>query len=50
MLDSSTAAYTPQMKEAVVNALAKCGNMSVEEATATVIDWQIKGKYNVEVW
>jgi sulfite reductase alpha subunit-like flavoprotein/Pyruvate/2-oxoacid:ferredoxin oxidoreductase gamma subunit/ferredoxin len=39
-----------QMKSAVVNAIAKCGNMSVEDATATVIDWQIKGKYNVEVW
>ena len=39
-----------QMKEAVVNAVAQCGKMPLEDAQATVIDWQIKGKYNVEVW
>ena len=39
-----------QMKTAVVDALAKVGKMPVEQAEATVTDWQIKGKYNVEVW
>ena len=39
-----------QMKAAVVDAIAECGNMSMEEAEALVTEWQIKGKYNVEVW
>ena len=39
-----------QMKDAVVDALAKVGGMPREQADATVTDWQIKGKYNVEVW
>ena len=39
-----------QMKDAVVEAIAKVGKMPVEQAEATVTDWQIKGKYNVEVW
>jgi len=39
-----------QMKDAVVKAVAKEGKMTEEEASATVTDWQIKGKYNVEVW
>ena len=34
----------------VVDALAKVGGMPREQADATVTDWQIKGKYNVEVW
>ena len=38
------------MKDAVVDALAKVGGMPREQADATVTDWQIKGKYNVEVW
>ena len=33
-----------------VDALAKVGKMPLEQAEATVTDWQIKGKYNVEVW
>ena len=39
-----------QMKAAVVDALVKVGKMPAEQAEATVTDWQIKGKYNVEVW
>ena len=39
-----------QMKDAVVGAVAKCGKMPEEDAAAMVTDWQIKGKYNVEVW
>ena len=39
-----------QMKSAVVGAIAKCGKMPRERAEATVTDWQVKGKYNVEVW
>jgi sulfite reductase (NADPH) flavoprotein alpha-component len=39
-----------QMKAAVSEAIAKCGKMPLEQAEATVTDWQIKGKYNVEVW
>ena len=38
------------MKDAVVDAISKCGKMPREQAEATVTDWQIKGKYNVEVW
>ena len=38
-----------QMKDAVVDAIAKVGGMPREQAVATVTDWQIKGKYNVEV-
>ena len=39
-----------QMKAAVVGAIAECGKMPLERAEATVTDWQVKGKYNVEVW
>ena len=39
-----------QMKNAVVDAIATVGKMPHEQADATVTDWQIKGKYNVEVW
>jgi sulfite reductase alpha subunit-like flavoprotein len=39
-----------QMKDAVVTAISNEGKMSYEEADALVTDWQIKGKYNVEVW
>ena len=39
-----------QMKAAVVEAVSKCGKMPLEQAEATVTDWQVKGKYNVEVW
>jgi len=39
-----------QMKAAVVDAIAQVGKMPREQAEATVTDWQIKGKYNVEVW
>ena len=39
-----------QMKQAAVEAIAKVGKMPEEEAAAMVTDWQIKGKYNVEVW
>ena len=39
-----------QMKEAAINAIAKAGNMPKEQAEQMVTDWQIKGKYNVEVW
>ena len=28
----------------------KVGRMPLEQADAMVTDWQIKGKYNVEVW
>ena len=38
------------MKKAVVDAVAKVGKMPEEQAAAMVTDWQIKGKYNVEVW
>ena len=39
-----------QMKEAVVNAIAKVGEMPQEEALELVTQWQITGRYNVEVW
>ena len=39
-----------QMKLAVSEAIAKVGKMPLEQADAMVTDWQIKGKYNVEVW
>lgn len=39
-----------QMKTAVVDAMAKVGKMPRESAEAMVTEWQIKGKYNVEVW
>ena len=39
-----------QMKTAVVDAIAKVGKMPQPQAEAMVTDWQIKGKYNVEVW
>ena len=39
-----------QMKAAVSDAIAKVGKMPVDQAEAMVTDWQIKGKYNVEVW
>ena len=45
---NSTGPQRPQA--AVVDSLAKVGKMPVEQAEATVTDWQIKGKYNVEVW
>ena len=39
-----------QMEEAAVNAIAKSGNMSTEDAQAMVTEWKIIGRYNVEVW
>lgn len=39
-----------QMKDAVVSAISNEGKMSYDEADALVTEWQIKGKYNVEVW
>ena len=39
-----------QMKLAVSEAIAKVGKIPLEQADAMVTDWQIKGKYNVEVW
>jgi len=39
-----------QMRKAVVDVFAKCGNMSQEEADEKVTEMQINGRYNVEVW
>lgn len=39
-----------QMKTAAVEAIAKVGKMPLDQADAMVTDWQVKGKYNVEVW
>ena len=36
--------------KAVVNAIAKVGEMPQEEALELVTQWQITGRYNVEVW
>lgn len=39
-----------QMKESVINAIAKVGKMPTKEAEEIVTQWQINGRYNVEVW
>jgi len=39
-----------QMKESVINAIAKVGKMEHSEAVKLVTQWQIEGRYNVEVW